>query len=276
MIDILTKANNDLDQKLSLERRLKRKLTRYHNSVVNQMVAEFQSNGNQINMALFDEELQGILNDHYAEVSSRFRGTVADELPDDVEITDQEKAAIAAALAAFFFRRAAEMSEKINRTTQSDIGIAFQQAQEDELAREETGQGLKITIAVLAGAIMRARLKNRVDSIAVTETQMASETTKATEAEILTGIDPAILAATPVKTSATKEWVTVGDSRVRDEHRAADGQIQRVGDPYNVGFELLMRPGDTSLGASLGNVINCRCSSIDNVSSIIAIRRGEE
>jgi hypothetical protein len=48
---------------------------------------------------------------------------------------------------------------------------------------------------------------------------------------------------------------------VRPEHAAADGQEQLAINPFLVGGEQLNRPGDTSLGASAGNVINCRCSA---------------
>ncbi len=58
-----------------------------------------------------------------------------------------------------------------------------------------------------------------------------------------------------------KRWSTMRDIRVRDWHVAAEGQEQTLTRPYEVGGERLWFPGDTSLGASLRNIINCRCSS---------------
>ncbi len=56
-----------------------------------------------------------------------------------------------------------------------------------------------------------------------------------------------------------KTWTTQGDERVRLAHRDADGQTVALEDPYSVDSQELMFPGDTSLGASDSNVINCRC-----------------
>lgn len=55
-------------------------------------------------------------------------------------------------------------------------------------------------------------------------------------------------------------WVTMKDDRVRDWHSEAEGQERRLNVPFDVGGEQLRYPGDASLGASLRNLINCRCS----------------
>lgn len=57
----------------------------------------------------------------------------------------------------------------------------------------------------------------------------------------------------------TKVWRAVGDSKTRPAHRAASGQVRLLDEPFIVGGEKLMYPGDWSLGASAGNTINCRC-----------------
>lgn len=57
-----------------------------------------------------------------------------------------------------------------------------------------------------------------------------------------------------------KRWSATGDERTRDEHLAADGQEVPNNEPFTVGGEQMMYPGDISLGASGWNTINCRCS----------------
>lgn len=57
-----------------------------------------------------------------------------------------------------------------------------------------------------------------------------------------------------------KEWIATRDGRTRDDHAAADGEIRDLDAPYDVGGEKLIFPGDTSLGASASNVIQCRCT----------------
>ena len=59
-----------------------------------------------------------------------------------------------------------------------------------------------------------------------------------------------------------KRWSTMRDDRVRDWHHDAEGQSRPVNDAFSVGGEQLMFPGDQSLGASLRNLVNCRCAVI--------------
>ena len=67
-----------------------------------------------------------------------------------------------------------------------------------------------------------------------------------------------------------KRWQNMGDERVRGnpdgpyansafDHWTAQGQEVPVDQPFIISGEKLMMPGDTSLGASLGSTINCRC-----------------
>lgn len=56
---------------------------------------------------------------------------------------------------------------------------------------------------------------------------------------------------------ARKEWITNLDGRERAAHRAANGQVVGMHEPFTVGGELAMSPGDDSL--SPGNRCNCRC-----------------
>lgn len=57
-----------------------------------------------------------------------------------------------------------------------------------------------------------------------------------------------------------REWVATTDERTRDAHADANGQQVDMDEPFIVDGEQLMYPGDTSLGASAGNTINCRCT----------------
>lgn len=65
----------------------------------------------------------------------------------------------------------------------------------------------------------------------------------------------------------------MGDSRVRPAHIDADSEQVPVDAPFQVGGEFLMYPGDTSLGATPGNVINCRCSAVTDVVSVATSRQ---
>lgn len=58
------------------------------------------------------------------------------------------------------------------------------------------------------------------------------------------------------------EWDAKKDFHTRNAHRDADGQLRMRGEPFDVGGEKLMFPGDKSLGASGWNIYNCRCSKV--------------
>jgi len=67
-----------------------------------------------------------------------------------------------------------------------------------------------------------------------------------------------------------KEWIATRDDRTRGyeardefDHVTADGQVRSLwpeDEPYEVSGEQLLFPLDDSLGASPGNIIQCRCT----------------
>lgn len=60
-----------------------------------------------------------------------------------------------------------------------------------------------------------------------------------------------------------KEWQSAHDARTRDAHIAADGQKVEVEQPFIVGGERLMNPGDPS--GSAWNIMNCRCTTVADI-----------
>ena len=57
-----------------------------------------------------------------------------------------------------------------------------------------------------------------------------------------------------------KVWIAAVDSRTRQEHLEANGKAVALNEPFIVGGEKLMFPGDKLNGASAGNLIACRCT----------------
>lgn len=105
--------------------------------------------------------------------------------------------------------------------------------------------------------MMYSALIRKVDTIACYETQWAAETARFMEIVYLTGLDGITIKAAP---KTMKRWDAVGDDKMRRWHADADSQVQALEEPFIVNGEYLMRPGDTSLGATASNIINCRCS----------------
>lgn len=58
-----------------------------------------------------------------------------------------------------------------------------------------------------------------------------------------------------------KTWVTERDSKVRKTHRAVDGATVGIFDSFIVGGSSLLFPRDTSQGAGMELISNCRCAA---------------
>ena len=163
--------------------------------------------------------------------------------------------------------RALDSSRQITQTNQRMYERSLQEAREFliESGQEITNQSLATT----ATRIAKRKAIGRVTTIAMNETQAAAETAKLLEAQALSGLRPSLtgLIGQDQLTKTKKAWVTMGDDLVRKppkskfNHVAANGQLKNLNEPYIVSGERLMQPGDKSLGASDGNIFNCRCSS---------------
>ena len=105
------------------------------------------------------------------------------------------------------------------------------------------------TLSNVGIKLLRQKHKARKENIAVTETQTTSELTKGV---LSSGED----------LEKTKLWQTVGDSKVRSSHIVANQQRQPIAVPFIVGGFQLRWPGDSSLGAPIGEVAHCRCAAI--------------
>lgn len=67
-----------------------------------------------------------------------------------------------------------------------------------------------------------------------------------------TGTDP---------NKAVKVWKATSDNRTRHDHaEMQNAEVVGLDTPFIVGGEKMLHPGDSSLGATAGNLVGCRCS----------------
>lgn len=139
-----------------------------------------------------------------------------------------------------------------------------------EMAREgaEPSEGRR-SLAMRAATFLFGMFRRRIKPIAQTETQGAFEATKQIKAEAQSGLIPFPLGSVfpglvpPPNVKPLKEWRTMRDERVRKTHVKMDTVTIAVDELFHVGEKSLMRyPTDTSLGADLEEIINCRCSAL--------------
>lgn len=270
-------AAEDLNAKLRLEARLRPRVDAIHRDLVRRVIRSLGNAGVLPDVAAIEwAALEPELFAHYVEVADVFDGRVDRELPADVKADDEEKANVAAALLALAESRAPEQAAVISENTRRDAQIAATEAESERLRQAAVGEPFgQRDVALVAGAVLGRRLRGRTGGIVTLETQAMAEAAKLAEVEVLMGVrpsEPGQPGAVP-KSRTTKTWVSQGDSRVRDAHLGADGQERPLETPFDVGGQRLRHPGDTSLGATIDNVINCRCSSIEDIETIVDARR---
>lgn len=72
-----------------------------------------------------------------------------------------------------------------------------------------------------------------------------------------------------------KQWISTMDNRTRRkpyDHLSVNRQLQQNDQPFIVSGQKLMYPGDGSLGATAGNLINCRCTSAASIAAVLKPR----
>lgn len=236
-------AKKELAKKLSLETKLKRKLTKIFNEMSRLVQSNFSEKGILPDLSKQYLKTEKAILSHYYSVTNSFSNHFRDRheinLKDDLLIDER--------LDTFIKETAPVRSSIINSTTKKRLDKI-------EIATMIyfLKNGISSDKSKLARHIKRSFVKDsksRVGTIALTETQLPAESTKHIESL-------EVIAASHIVKDHKKEWVTVGDSKVREAHAIADGQIVDVRSKFQVGGEMLRYPADWQNG-SAWNVINC-------------------
>lgn len=124
-------------------------------------------------------------------------------------------------------------------------------------ARQITAQ---VTSSILLGDSvydMADKLQGRIEEMSRTSAVRAART--ASTAAQNGGRQASYERAADLGIQVRKRWIATKDMLTRHEHGAADGQTVPFDEPFTVGGEKLMFPGDAT-AASGWNLYNCRCS----------------
>ena len=237
--------------------------------------ASIRAFGRPQDASRYEKQWSGLLDAQYDRVQRAFRGNVID-------------GSIGKSMIAYLTKQSPERMESLIdiallnwRNTQSDLvaglitdtnqeqfDVGLQRAREALVEEEEEVNPTSLALA--AGAIVGRQFRVRTSTIAQTETQSAAENTKSTEAAVIAGRvpvgvlpipEPLPFEPEPERLPINKQWITVGDNRVRASHVATNGVTVDENANFTVGGDLLKYPGDNSQGASAAQFINCRCSA---------------
>lgn len=252
-------AASQLARKLKLEKQFKPKLIRFFNQIGRDINTVWVATGNIPTLAPFEPELITILREHYRKVAKAFNREVVNEtklfnlqleLKQEQQLIDNE-------IIDYITNHSIAQSAIILNTTRKEMQEILSKVlinsaiAETPLSQLQIGNELKRQFVNRTGG--------RVDTIAITETNATAERVKLIERNAL--------AQTVRQTGQvlTDTWNTTLDEKTRPAHVAADRQEVTHGRPFIVGGEQMMFPGDMSLGASLSNTINCRCSAVSSL-----------
>lgn len=205
------------------------------------------------------EKLSGIFRRHYLAVGRVFRNTVANGVR--VGLAPGQDVIRDIAYRQWVDQQAPIQALRVVRTSLRYMAVSVPKAAALLAADGEavTPQSLSLRVARLA----YFNANQRAPGISTYETQASAEMIRYMEAQVVAGLAPRGTAHNPGdQRKVHKTWQSQEDEAVRMWHVEANGQTQLVGVPFIVGGQRLMVPGDLSLGATIANVIRCRCSAI--------------
>lgn len=272
------RARRNLALKLILERRFLPELTIYFNRILRNFRTLYIATGMKLDVSTFNRETTLLIRRQYIRTAKAFsnemRLALAGEKNIDftkqIEENDQFDPIIDAALFAYINEQVPQTVAKINQTTTKNIADSLQQGTAQIL--EEGGDINERSVGLAASIVLKRKLDGRKTTISMTETQFMAESTKAIESAVVGSegqVNPFnIIGATAIIAGAAninKSWASILDGDTRQDgfdHVEPDGQNVKWNQPFIVSSEKLMFPGDRSLGASIGNIANCRCSAI--------------
>lgn len=269
---------SDLATKLRLERKLSARMRSLFGSIGRTLQNSLGTGVGSVSPSIarvWQPVLVQILVDHYATVAKTFARPIVAAMPSAVAPGEEERKALALALARVFGNRAEEQAKLVLETAERRVARSVGRA---SMAIAAPGSGL--TSADLPRLAARDWVRRQVvqaRAVATYETQTAAETAKGVVVARLSGHPSPV--HKDVVGEPWKVWQTQGDSRVRGadgkgrfDHFDADGQRVPVSGSFEVSGERLRWPGDRSLGASDGNVYGCRCTALYETDTVAELR----
>lgn len=237
-----------------------RQLRPKFDDIAKDFATSYARNGVQPDLFGHQQDIGTILQNHYAKVSDRFSdqmrrslGQPEDnraQISNDIDLSTQIHAQI----------RANQSTQIITQTTQKDMHAAVTGT---IVAAAAAGVALSNRqVANRAKLQLQQKLDGRLPIIAMIDTQNPAEQAKQSEINGLVKFGAVIGGIKLLTAKKFKKWQAILDRATREAHALADEQIVPFDEPFIVMGQRLMYPGDMSLGATLDNIINCRCSSV--------------
>lgn len=266
-------AQSQDDMDMAFEKSMQRKLNSLVNTVVNDFAILYATTGTIVNTDNYKNEIEAIFRQTYRKVNAEFSMVFENDLIEEqakaktesrkkelstvIGLRNKTEPIILASLIAWSHTQAPAQSGFVVDTWNKIINKNVNDTTAQNILDEKPTDNA--TIAKATKAPLKDELKTHNEVVSMQEVQTATENAKHTE---VVELNKSIIDEGSIQKRIEKTWITMGDLNVRDTHARANNQRRELNDPFLVGGEFLRYPKDTSLGASLGNVINCRCKSI--------------
>lgn len=262
-------AASQLAKKLKLEAQFKPTLYKFFYQISRDVNAVWIATGNIPSLNSFQPELIALLRAHYRRIAKAFSYETRNEARHcNIVFETKKEDNIDRNIVDYINQHSVMQAGIIMETTQRDLQTIAAQA--ITVAYINNTPTDNETIGSIIKTEFDAKADSRVTTIATTETQIASERIKFIEAQSMAIVLNNPLTATNPR-KLLKTWNTILDEKTRHSHVLADRQEHgNINEPFLVQGEMLMIPGDTSLGATIANIINCRCASITHFSDEVA------
>lgn len=257
----------------AFERTLQRKLNALVRVITDEFQALYSATGELVNADNYSDELQALLTQNYRRVNREFSSTYlndleeakarakTDEQKDKYQILINNRIEIERAIVATLLVWSRETAP-VQTSYITDTWNNIIKKNTDDVIAQNILTDKPIDDVIIARQTKKSLLDEMIthnEIIAMQEVNLPSGNAKFVEVD---EFNKKLLNEPRIENQVDKHWITQGDLNVREAHKAANGQKRDLNDPFMVGGELLRYPRDTQLGASLGNVINCRCRSI--------------
>lgn len=203
-------------------------------------------------MDLFDDEFEDILDGTFRDNQEVYIERIVDKYLEitNVEITNTDE------YTKSVVDKAYKTATEIQETTYKNIVTLPISKGVDELMTEEQRNEFNTASLILGGIaigsvilsndnIKRWLGKERANLIALNEANWKWNNEEYYEAK---------------ESKRTKTWHTALDERVRFDHMAVEGVTVGINEHFIVGGYPMLYPLDTSLGADISQIANCRCS----------------
>jgi len=158
---------------------------------------------------------------------------------EEIDLPEDELSAVQKFFSLSFLKK--NIAEIVSTTKKKIANFIDRKQQNEELSRDDIADELKKEIGDNQ-SVERAAL------ITVFVAHTAINWSSLNESKIFNQ---------EVREELKKEWISMRDDKVRDDHAEADGQTVGLDDFFLVGGEQLEYPGDPN--GSIENIINCRC-----------------